>query len=138
MKSCSLFKLFLLSVLVISTEANIISQINDKHKINLVGYKVWLNEVNGYDKNDPLNGYAGILGKEVISIRVIGGEAYRVHSLELGKWLGKITNNDQNDPNGYADHIYGKPIDAVVVGGGVEYAIHILGRDWLTPVTRMI
>jgi len=134
MKSFSLFKLFLLAVFVISAEANTKDQINQKITIDNGGYKVWLNEVSGYDRNDPLNGYAGVLGNEISSIRIDGGDVYRVHLLELGKWLGETTKNDQNDPNGYAGHITGKPIDAIAIGGGVEYAVHILGEDWLPAV----
>jgi len=119
---------------VITSKANIEGQVNEKKWIEGGGYKVWLNEVNGFDKNDPVNGYAGILGKPITSIRVDGGTAYRVHLLDLQKWLGKITRNDQTDPNSYAGHINGKPIDGFVIGGGVKYSAHILGGDWLPVV----
>jgi len=134
MKSLSLIVLFILTIFVITSKANIEGQINEKMPIQGGGYKVWLNEVNGFDQNDPVNGYAGILGKPITSIRVDGGTAYRVHLLDFGKWLGKITKNDQKDINSYAGNVNGKPIDGFVIGGGIEYAAHILGGDWLPVV----
>jgi len=135
MKSFTLFKLFLLAIFVISVKANTKDQVNAKLPIAGGGFKVWLNEVKGYDKNDAAKGYAGILGEVVTSIRISGGTAYRVHLLNEKKWLGKIKANNQTDPNGYAGAQNGKAIDAFVVGGGVEYAAHIKGGGWLDPVT---
>jgi len=135
MKSFTLFKLFLLTVFVITVKANTKEQINTKLPIAGGGFKVWLNEVKGYDKNDAAKGYAGILGEAITSIRISGGTAYRVHLLNEKKWLGKIKANNQTDPNGYAGAMNGKVIDAFVLGGGIEYAAHIKGGDWLSPVT---
>jgi len=130
------FIIFLLwTFLVISSKASTINQINDKYKIEGGGYKVWLSEVNGYNKTDPVNGYAGILGEPITSLRINGGKKYRVHLLG-GKWLPPVTGNDQTeDVNGYAGMVNGQPIDAVVIGGGVEYTVHLLKGGWLAPVS---
>jgi len=125
-----------LAVFVISAEANTKDQIDDKMIISDGGYKVWLKEVNRYDKNDPINGYAGIFGEPVTNIRISDGYVYRAHLLGQNMWLPKVSGNDKNDfSNGYSGTVNGNPIDAIVIGGGVEYAVHILGEDWLPPVT---
>jgi len=133
MKSFSLFKLFLLAVFVISAEANTKDQINQRMPIISGGYKTWLDEVKGYDKNDAKSGYAGVLGEIITSIRISGDQGYRIHILD-GKWLGEITGSDQQDFNKFAGTVDGDPIDGVAIDDGVEYAVHIVGGDWLPPV----
>ncbi len=135
MKSLSLVIYFVLAIFVITSETSTIDQIDEKKKIDNTSNKVWLKEVDGYDKNDRVNGYAGIIGKPITSIRVSGGSPYRVHI--LGKdWLSEVTENNQTDPNGYAGFINGQSIDAFAIDGGVEYAAHILNGDWLPPVNE--
>jgi len=135
MKSYYLSIFFILTTFVITLKASTINQINDKYKIDGGGYKVWLDEVNGYNKTDPVNGYAGIIGEPITSLRVTGGKKYRVHVLG-GKWLPPVTGNDQSEvENGYAGMLNGQSIDAVVIGGGVKYTVHLLGGDWLPPVS---
>ena len=68
MKSIYLIIFFILIILVLTSKANIEGQINNKMSIRGGGYKTWLDEVNGYDKNDPVNRYAGIIGKSITSI----------------------------------------------------------------------
>ena len=88
----------------------------------------WLKEVNGY------NDYAGIYGKAISSLRVSGGEEYRVHTLG-GKWLPAVKGNDENDAmNGYAG-IDSQPIDGVAIKGAT-YKVHILGGTWLPEVSQ--
>ena len=119
MKSVALIIYFILSILVIKSEAS----------------KTWLPQVTGYDKNDANNGYAGIFGKAITGLRVSGGKSYRVH-LSGGNWLSAVTGNNANDGNnGYAGSLKGDPIDAVAIAGGNEYAVHIKGGSWLPAVT---
>jgi len=97
--------------------------------------KKWLPDINGYDKKDANNGYAGIAGKEVTGLKVSGGKAYRVH-IKGGDWLPEVTGNNANDDNnGYAGTSQGSPIDAVAVSGNVKYAVHVKGEKWLPEVT---
>ena len=90
--------------------------------------QIWLPEVEGYSD------YAGIMGKEISSLRVSGNLEYRVHVLG-GSWLPAVTGNDISDPNnGYAG-IDGKPIDGVAIKG-TTYKVHLLGGSWLSEVNQ--
>jgi len=134
--SIYLIVFFILAIFVITSEANIEGQINDKMSISGGGFKTWLNEVNGYDQNDPVNGYAGIIGEPITSIRISGGQKYISHVLDED-WLGEMTGNNQNDVYfGYSGTVNGKPIDAIAIDGGVEYAVHILRGEWLNPISK--
>lgn len=114
----ALIKYFILAILIIKSKAD----------------KKWLSQVNGYNKNDAKNGYAGIFGKAITGLRVSGGNAYRVH-IKGGKWLSAVTGNNANDGNnGYAGTINGDAIDAVAISSGNEYAVHIKGGNWLPAV----
>ena len=94
--------------------------------------QIWLKEVKGYSTSS--GGYAGKLGKPMTSLRVSGGEPYRVHILG-GNWLPAVTGNNKADSNnGYAG-IDGKTIDGVAIKG-TTYRVHILGRDWLPEVSQ--
>ena len=115
MKSSSLIKYFLLSILIIETSQE------------------WLPQVTGYSKDDGNNGYAGIFGRPITGLRVSGGKKYRVH-VKGGSWLPAVTGNNIKDANnGYAGD--NKVIDAVAISGGVSYLVHIKGGKWLPPVT---
>ena len=119
MKSLSLIIYFILTLLVIKSEAT----------------KTWLPQVTGYNKNDANNGYAGIFGKEITGLRVSGGKSYRVH-IKGGNWLPAVTGNNENDGNnGYAGTLKGDIIDAIAISGGIYYAVHIKGGNWLPAVT---
>ncbi len=119
MKSLSLILYFILSILIIKSEAS----------------KVWLPQVTGFNKNDANNGYAGVIGRPITGLRVSGGKSYRVH-IKNGNWLPAVTGNNANDGNnGYAGTESGSAIDAVAISGGVEYAVHINGGSWLPTVT---
>jgi len=136
MKSFCLILFFILIIFVITTKANTKNQIVKKYAIESGGYKAWLKEVSGYDKLDHANGYAGVYGEPITSLRMDGGQKYRVHLLNRRKWLGKVNGNDDYEYiNGYAGTVNGEPIDAVVIGGNVEYAAHVLGGGWLPPVS---
>jgi hypothetical protein len=114
----ALIKYFILAILIIKSKAD----------------KKWLSQVNGYNKNDAKNGYAGIFGKAITGLRVSGGNAYRVH-IKGGKWLSAVTGNNANDGNnGYAGTINGDAIDAVAISSGNEYGVHIKGGNWLPAV----
>ena len=103
---------------------------DDQHS----GSKKWLPEVSGYNKNDDDNGYAGIMGKAITSLRVSGGKQYRVH-VKGGNWLPAVTGNNKNDDNnGYAGTSKGSAIDAVAISGNINYAVHIKGGNWLPAV----
>ena len=117
MKSPPLIKYFLVVILVIQTESS----------------QKWLPQVTGFNKKDAKNGYAGIMGKSILGLRVSGGKQYRVH-VKGGSWLPPVTGNNVNDyNNGYAGN--GKPIDAVAISGGNLYAVHVQGGSWLPPVS---
>ena len=119
MKSVDFIIYFILAILVIKSEAS----------------KIWLPQVNGYNKNDANNGYAGIFGRAITGLRVSGGTAYRVH-IKGGNWLPVVTGNNINDGNnGYAGTINGDVIDAVAIRGVSQYAVHINGGNWLPAVT---
>jgi len=135
MKSILLIIFIIFVIFAITSKANIESQVNERMPIDGGGYKTWLNEVSGYDQNDSANGYAGIIGEPITSLRVSGGQKYIVHILDE-EWLGEMTKNDQNDAYfGYAGTVNGKSIDAVAIDGGVEYSVHILRGEWLPPIT---
>ena len=36
-------------------------------------------KINGYDKNDPINGYSSIFEEPIISIRISDRYSYKVH-----------------------------------------------------------
>ncbi len=118
MKSVALMIYFIICILIIQSEAT----------------KTWLPQVNGYNKNDANNGYAGILGKAITGLRVSGGKDYRVH-IKGGKWLSPVNGNNANDGNnGYAGTLKGNDIDAVAISGGIDYAVHVKGGSWLSAV----
>jgi len=129
---------------VITSEANVKDQIDTETDIYKGDgdTKVWLKEVTGYDENDPVNGYAGILGKPITSLRVSGGQKYRVHMLNDKNWGKEVTGNDKNDGKyGYAGNPYvsstatsARPIDGVAIDDVDEYCVHLLDGDWLPAV----
>ena len=94
--------------------------------------QTWLKEVSDYSTSE--GGYAGIIGKPMTSLRVSGGQPYRVHIL-AGKWLPEVTGNDETDSkNGYAGKD-GEKIDGIAIKG-TTYRVHILGGNWLSPVSE--
>jgi len=122
---------------VVTSKTNNLNQIDVKISISNTVSKAWLKEISGYDENDSKNGYAGVIGEPMTSLRIDGGKSYRVHSYNTKSWLEKVNGNNMNDNvNGYAGVKYGDKIDAIVIGGGVEYAIHTLGGVWLPPVSE--
>jgi len=119
MKSYSLILFFILTIIVFTSEAK----------------KKWLPAVNGYNKNNDENGYAGIMGRAITGLRVSGKKEYRVH-IKGGNWLPPVTGNDPDEfNNGYAGTKKGDVIDAVAISGGVQYAAHLKGGLWLPVVT---
>jgi len=132
----SVIVLCILVIFVTPSEANTEEQINERMSIRSGGYKVWLDQVTGFDKNDAVNGYAGIFGKPITSLRISGNQRYSVHT--RNRWLDSVSRNDQHEAtNGYAGTVNGDPIDAVAIDGGVEYTVHIPSDDrWLPIVTK--
>jgi len=129
MKSFCLIRFFILAIFVVTSKTNNLNQIDVKISISNTVSKAWLKEISGYDENDSKNGYAGVIGEPMTSLRIDGGKSYRVHSYNTKSWLEKVNGNNMNDNvNGYAGVKYGDKIDAIVIGGGVEYAIHTLGE----------
>ena len=92
----------------------------------------WTSQVSGYSTSS--GGYSGVFGKPICSVRISGGQSYRVHVLG-GNWLPAVTGNSVSDSNnGYAG-VDGKPIDGLAVQG-TKYKVHVLGGDWLPEVKK--
>jgi len=120
---------------VIISKASTELQISDEMPIQGGGYKIWVDEVTGFNKDDPNNGYAGVLGKPITSLRVSGDKQYRIHRKAAADWLSPVTGNDQFDyTNGYAGSLNGENIDGIIITGNVSYAVHVIGEGWLPAV----
>lgn len=90
-----------------------------RYRVHLVG-KGWLPWVDGYNKNDAKNGYAGIKGKAIdaVQMELVGVEGYQVMyrvspSANKG-WYGWCTGLKDATGDGYAG-VFGKPIDCIQV-----------------------
>jgi len=135
MKSFYLILFFILASFVIISKASTELQISDEMPIQGGGYKIWVDEVTGFNKDDPNNGYAGVLGKPITSLRVSGDKQYRIHRKAVADWLSPVTGNDQFDyTNGYAGSLNGENIDGIIITGNVSYAVHVIGEGWLPAV----
>jgi len=137
MKSLYLSLFSLLTFFVITSKASIKGLETENKAIENGGYKIWLPEVNGYDKNDEKNGFAGLYDEPITSFRVSGGKPYTVHILnEEEGWFKSVNDSflDDNRNHGYAGFVNGKPIDGIVIADNVEYTVHVVGGDWLPPI----
>jgi len=140
MKSFNLIIFYIFVIFVISSEASVIKTEKDIDAElsfnNGNNYKVWLREVKGYNENDASEGYAGIFGEPVTSIRISGEQDYTVRLLDNELWFAKVNGSSLNiyDVNGYAGRVNGSPIDGIVIAANVEYRVHIEGGGWLDPV----
>jgi len=140
MKSFYLITLYILIIFVIISNASVISNNNDVAAElefnNYKNYKVWLREVEGYDENNHSDGYAGIIGVPITSIRIDGGQDYTVHLPDKNKWFAKVngTSLDIMNLNGYAGTGNGSPIDGISIAANVEYKVHVMGEGWSDPV----
>ena len=84
----------------------------------------WLPSVNGFNEYDPDNGYAGILGKPIVGVKIAGDVKYRIHYLGKTKWEAETTGKAGNMKT---------PIDGIAIKGKA-YKVYANGR-WLPPVT---
>jgi len=100
-------------------------------KLSQNSYQEWTPEASGYSKN---NGYAGIFGKPITSIRVSGNKEYTVRLLGRG-WLSPVTGNNIHDLDNGFSGIEGIEIDGIAIEGA-KYRVHIMGEDWLDEVTE--
>jgi len=94
MKSVCLIIFFILSIFIITTEANVEGQLYNQMIIQSGGYKTWLNPVTGYDKNDSANGYAGLIGEPITSLSINGKQYYTVHLMNSNEWLEQVDGFD--------------------------------------------
>ena len=83
----------------------------------------WLPEVTGYSENDSENGYAGIIGKPIVGIK-IHNTVFRVHT-KNGGWSKEISGKYSGN---------GKPIDGLAIKGNIQYKVHLYDNGWLPAV----
>ena len=83
----------------------------------------WLPEVTGYNINDSNNGYAGIIGKPIVGIK-IHNQVFRVHT-KNGGWSNEISETYSGN---------GKPIDGLAIKGNIVYKVHLYDGGWLPAV----
>ncbi len=88
------------------------------------GYK-WLPAVSGYSEYDDDNGYAGILGRGIVGIKINCGLKYRIHYLGKSTWESATTGQTGNLKD---------KIDGISISGGKSYRIYTKGR-WLPAVS---
>ena len=88
------------------------------------GYK-WLPAVSGYSESDSDNGYAGILGRGIVGIKINCGLTYRIHYLGKSTWESAST--------GQTGNLLDK-IDGITISGGKSYRVYSKGK-WLPAVT---
>ena len=82
------------------------------------GYK-WLPAVSGYSEFDDDNGYAGILGRGIVGIKINCGLKYRIHYLGKSTWESATTGQTGNLKD---------KIDGISISGGKSYKIYTKGR----------
>jgi len=70
MKSFYSILFFILSSFVITSKASTEAQYEAVMPIDGGSYKIWVKEVTGFDKNDPVNGYSGIIGTPITGLSV--------------------------------------------------------------------
>ena len=87
------------------------------------GYS-WLPSVSGFNEYDPDNGYAGIIGKPIVAVKIAGGVKFRIHYLGKSSWEAE-TSGTAGD--------YKTQIDGIAIKGKA-YKAYANGV-WLPPVT---
>ena len=91
-----------------------------RYRVHLLKEQRWLPWVDGYNKNDTKNGYAGNKGKAIdaVQMELVGVEGYevmyRVSATANKGWYGWCTNLTDASGDGYAG-VFGKPIDCIQV-----------------------
>ena len=83
----------------------------------------WLSTVSGYNENDDIYGYAGILGRQIIGVKITGYK-FRVHLKGKSSWEPETTGTG-------GDLI--TPIDSIAISG-TTYKVYANGR-WYPAVT---
>jgi hypothetical protein len=85
----------------------------------------WLPAVSGYSETDSNNGYAGIIGKDIVGIKISCGLEFRIHYLGKSSWEAATT--------AQAGNLKDK-IDGLAIKGGNSYKVYAKGQ-WLPAVT---
>ena len=85
----------------------------------------WLPSVTGYNEYDDDNGYAGILGRPIVAIKIEGGVQFRIH------YVGKAARSWEPITTGTAGD-YKTRIDGIAIKGKL-YKVY--AGFWLPPVT---
>ena len=94
----------------------------------------WLCNVSQHNKNDDMNGYAGVFGNPVSGVYIdssVGNVYYQVH-VKGGNWLPEVKNRED-----YAG-IFGQPIDAIMIKSDsttIHYEVHTKEDGWLGEVS---
>ena len=91
--------------------------------ITFCGYK-WLPAVSGYSELDDNNGYAGILGRDIVGIKINCGLTFQVHYTGKSSW--------EAPTSGQGGNLRDK-IDGLAIRGGNYYKVFAGGR-WLPAV----
>lgn len=96
---------------------------------SIIECETWLGEVNGHDKNDVNNGYAGSKGNAITGYYLCGGRKYRAHYLgdDKNTWTGEYWGCDE--PIGI-----GRSIDAISISGGYGYQVRLKNGNWLPMI----
>jgi hypothetical protein len=89
------------------------------------GYK-WLSSVTGYSKSDSNNGYAGIIGKQIVGVK-LNKHKFRVHLKGKSSW------ESETKAGGTGGDLK-TPIDGIAISGGVKYAVY--ANRWLPEVQK--
>lgn len=76
------------------------------------GYK-WLSSVTGYSKSDSNNGYAGIIGKQIVGVK-LNKHKFRVHLKGKSSW------ESETKAGGTGGDLK-TPIDGIAISGGMSY-----------------
>ena len=76
--------------------------------ISLITCARWLPSVTGYSESDSNNGYAGILGRSIVGVKLSCGNTFRVHLSGKSSWEGETT--------GTAGDMC-TPIDGIAING---------------------
>lgn len=85
----------------------------------------WLPAVSGYSETDSNNGYAGIIGKGIVGIKINCGLTYKIHYVGKSSWESATT--------GQAGNLKDK-IDGLAIKGGKSYKVYAKSK-WLPAVT---
>ena len=94
-----------------------------------INSQIWHSELNGYDVNEPYNGYSGIYRISFTDFYLCSERKYRVHYYndDVLNWSQEFT---ACQPAGI-----GRLIDGITVSGGLKYRGRTEGSNWLGEMT---